>query len=99
MGRIPDNLNISVGQIRMTAFLVNLGLVVESEKTIGEYRVDCYLPELKYVVEFDGGSYLTHYGKAKDTRDKVLLTLGVMKVIHVKGTSKEELAKLKEELG
>ena len=97
MAKTPDRENISSGQQKITDFLVNLGLVVEIEKKIGSYRVDCYLPELKYVAEYDG-PFLHHSVPQTKKRDEELLSLGVMKVIHVKGTSKEDLQKLKEEV-
>ena len=98
MVRTPELYYISAGQRKMTDFLVNLGLVVDIEKKIGSYRVDCYLPELKYVAEFDG-PFLHHSVPQTKKRDEELFSLGVLKVIHVKGTNKEELQKLKEELG
>ena len=97
MGRTPDLNNISEGQQKVTNFLVGLGLIVEVEKKIGSYRVDCYLPELKYVIEYDG-PFLHHSTPQTEKRDKELMLLGVAKVIHMKGTSKEDLQKLKEEI-
>ena len=97
MGRIPDFGNLSSGQQKMTDFLVGLGLIVASEKKIGSYRVDCYLPELKYVIEYDG-PFLHHSVPQTLSRDGDLKALGVKKIIHVKGTSKKDFRKLKEEV-
>ena len=98
MGREPDKLNISAGQRRVTEFLSSLGLVVESEVKIGSYRVDCYLRELKVVVEFDG-PFMHHSTKQNSRRDEELLNSGVKEVIHVRGTSKAELEELEGKLG
>lgn len=97
MVRTPDKLNISRGQQKMTDFLVSLGLVVESEKKIGPYRVDCYLSELKYVVEFDG-PFLHHSTPQDKKRDEELKLLGVKKILHVRAASIDEFSKLMEEL-
>ena len=82
----------------MTEFLSSLGLVVESEIRIGPYRVDCYLPELKTVIEFDG-PFLHHSLLQNAKRDDGLKAFGAEDVIHVKGTSKEELEELAKKVG
>ena len=97
MNREPDKLNISAGQRKVTEFLSSLGLIVESEREFGSYRVDCYLPELKTVVEFDG-PWMHHSIRRETLRDVALRTLGVKRVLHVSGTSKVELEELKKEL-
>lgn len=98
MSREPDRYNISGGQEFLTRFLEKLGLVVESEIRIGPYRVDCYLPELKTVVEFDG-PWMHHSVLQKNRRDEGLKVFGVKEIIHVKGTSKGELGELARRLG
>ena len=98
MSRESDNSPISGGQKMVTGFLSNLGLIVESETRIGPYRVDCYLPELKTVVEFDG-PWLHHSLLQNTKRDDGLKAFGAKKIIHVTGTSKEELEELAKEVG
>lgn len=98
MSREPDRYNISGGQEFLTRFLEKLGLIVESEVKIGPYRVDCYLPELKTVVEYDG-PHMHHSVLQHQRRDEGLKAFKVKKVIHVKGTSKSELDKLARILG
>ena len=96
--REPDNENISGGQKKVTSFLASLGLVVESETKIGPYRVDIYLPELKTVVEFDG-PWMSHSAFQNLKRDEGLKAFDVKEVIHLKGTSKEELDELAKRVG
>ena len=98
MVRTPDKLNISRGQQKLTDFLVSLGLIVEIEKEIGPFHVDCYLPELKTVVEFDG-PWLHHSLLQNTKRDEGLIAFGVKDVIHITGTSKEELEELAKKIG
>ena len=98
MGRQPDKLPISGGAKKVTEFLSSLGLIVESERKIGPYRVDCYLPELKTVVEFDG-PFLHHSLLQNTKRDEGLKAFGAKEIIHVTGTNKEELEELAKKIG
>ena len=98
MGREYDKSNISAGQEFLTRYLEKLGLIVESEAKIGPYRVDIYLPELKTVVEYDG-PFMHHSVLQNSRRDESLKALGVKSVVHVKGTSKNELEELTRGLG
>lgn len=74
-----------------------MGLIVEGERKIGRYRVDFFLPELGYVVEYDGPRH-TFSGSDK-RRDQVLETLGIKKVIRVREINKNTLTWLGKELG
>lgn len=98
MSREADKSNISEGQRFVTLYLEKLGLIVESEIRIGPYRVDCYLPELKTVVEFNG-PWMHHSVLQKSRRDEGLRAFDVKEVIHVKGTSKGELEELARKVG
>ena len=98
MGREVDQFSISGGQKKVTEYLSSLGLLVESEIRIGPYRVDCYLPELKTVIEFDG-PFLHHSLLQNTKRDDGLKAFGAEDVIHVTGTSKEELEELAKKIG
>lgn len=95
----PDFGNSSGPQRKVTQFLMSLGLVVESEVKIGVYRVDIYLPELKTVVEVDGGRFLHHYGKSRERRDRCLEELGVTEVIHVTDLSRDAFRELARKVG
>lgn len=96
--RTTDLHDFSGGQKVVIAFLEGLGLVVEGEKPIGKRQVDVYLPEIQTVVEFDG-PHMNHSVKATEKRDKELLDRGiVLQIVHVKGTSKEELEQLRRDL-
>ena len=98
MGREVEKYNISEGQEFITRFLEKLGLTVESEVRVGLYRVDCYLPELKTVVEFDG-PWMHHSAFQHSRRDVGLKAFGVKEVIHVSDTKKDTLEELARQLG
>ena len=98
VSREPDKLNISSGQRKIQDFLTKAGLLVESEKTIGSFRVDIFLPELNTIVEFDG-PWMHHSVRHETLRDVTLKLLGVKEVLHVSGTSKAELKELARKLG
>lgn len=91
MTRIPNESNMSKGQEFITRYIEKFGLVVESEFQIGKYRVDCYMPELKLVVEYDG-PYMSHSPKANMGRDAELVASGkVKRVCHIRGTKPKDL--------
>jgi len=55
------------------------GLQFYRQKTIGNYIVDFYCPELKLVIEVDGGQHYSAKGKDKDCiRDDYMKKSGII---------------------
>lgn len=48
------------------------------QKTIGDYIVDFYCPEVNLIIEVDGGQHYSNEGKQKDRlRDDYMASLGL----------------------
>lgn len=70
-GRRPTSLEKSI-----EAVLVAIGVSFESQKKIGHYRADFFVPSLNLVIECDGAYWHERHADRDAVRDGVLTSLG-----------------------
>lgn len=69
--------------------LSEMGLRYEQQYVVGVYTVDFYISEIQYIIEADG--VYGHLRKADAERDRVLQSMGIKRVIHIKETTKSAI--------
>ena len=87
---------ISKPQGLLRNIMEKLGFIVQEEKEVFPYLIDCFVPELRLGFELDGPY---HIGKSRDlNRDEFILDNYGIKILRVKQKELKDVKKVEKKI-